>query len=371
MNSTNRDSQPIEVTAPAAHDEIRWRAVLARDARLDGAFVTGVLTTGIYCRPSCPARHPKRENVRFYERPDEAERAGFRACLRCRPKEAAPPARAELMRRVCRILEGQPDERATLADLAREVGMSPHHLQRTFKRAIGISPRQYADALRLGRLKKRLQGKDSVTMAMYEAGYGSSSRLYETSTARLGMTPGTYREGGKGARIRYAVANSSIGRLLIAATERGICSVRIGTSEKVMAKELGREFPAATIVRDRDGLGTWVDRLVRHIDGRAPGLDLPVDIKVTAFQWRVYEALRAIPYGETRTYSEVARSIGAPRAARAVGHACATNPVGIVIPCHRVVREGGGLGGYAWGLGIKKQLLESERRGAVRARRRS
>ena len=372
MKAIQRQQKPVDAPAAAPQDEIRWRAVLARDARLDGAFVTGVLTTGIYCRPSCSARHPKRENVRFFDRPEGAERAGFRACLRCRPNEAVrPPAQAEMVARACRILDGSPDERVTLTALAREVGMSPHHLQRVFKRAIGISPRQYADALRLGRLKKHLQGKDSVTMALYEAGYGSASRLYETSTLRLGMTPGAYREGGRGARIRYAVANTSIGRVLVAATERGICSVRIGTSEKTMAKELGREFPAAAIARDREGLAAWLDRLARHLEGRAPQLDLPIDIKATAFQWRVYEALRSIPYGETRTYGEVARSIGAPRAARAVGHACATNPVGIVIPCHRVVREGGALGGYAWGLGIKKQLLESERRGAGRARRRS
>jgi AraC family transcriptional regulator of adaptative response/methylated-DNA-[protein]-cysteine methyltransferase len=378
MKSTNQDAKALETSAPSpplkssapSTDDIRWRAVLARDSRLDGIFVTGVLTTGIYCRPSCPARRPRRENVRFFERPEDAERAGFRSCLRCRPKEVARPPAQALVSRVARILENS-GERVTLAAIAREVGLSPHHLQRTFKRAMGISPRQYADALRLGRLKKRLQGKDSVTMAMYEAGYGSSSRLYETSTARLGMTPGTYREGGRGARIRYAVAETTIGRILIAATERGICSVRIGKSENTMAKELGREFPAATIRRDREGLATWVERLVRHIEGRAPSLDLPIDVKATAFQWRVYEALRSIPYGETRTYREVARSIGAPRAARAVGRACAANPVGIVIPCHRVVREGGALGGYAWGLGIKKQLLESERRGAVRARRRS
>jgi len=353
-------------------DEIRWRAVVGRDSRLDGVFVTGVLTTGIYCRPSCPSRRPRRENVRFFGRPEEAERAGFRACLRCRPKDLGRPnPRTDLVRRVCGILVERPEERVTLTALAREVGVSPHHLQRTFKRAIGISPRQYADALRLDRLKGRLQGKESVTMALYEAGYGSSSRLYETSTQRLGMTPGAYREGGRGARIRYAVADTAIGRVLVAATDRGICSVRIGGSETAMAKELRREFPKAAIDRDRDGLAAWVERLTRHIEGRAPDLNLPVDIQATAFQWRVYEALRSIPYGETRTYREVARSIGAPRAARAVGRACATNPVGIVIPCHRVVREGGGLGGYAWGIGIKKRLLESERRGAGRARRRS
>lgn len=372
MRSTDRISRAAGAGAAVSNDEARWQAVLARDARLDGEFVTGVLTTGIYCRPSCPARRPKRENVRFFDRPEAAERAGFRACLRCRPNEAALAlAPAARVRRACRILEERSGERVTLAELAREVSMSPHHLQRTFKRAIGISPRQYADALRLGRLKKRLQGKDSVTMALYEAGYGSASRLYETSTQRLGMTPGAYRDGGRGVQIRYAVAETPIGRVLVAATERGICSVRIGESEKTMAKELEREFPAATIARDRAGLAAWLDRLTRHLEGRAPQLDLPIDVKATAFQWRVYEALRSIPYGETRTYGEVARSIGAPRAARAVGHACATNPVGIIIPCHRVVREGGALGGYAWGLPIKKQLLESERQGAARARRRS
>ncbi|HKW50580.1 MAG TPA: bifunctional transcriptional activator/DNA repair enzyme AdaA, partial [Candidatus Eisenbacteria bacterium] len=201
-----RTTKPSHAETLIPLDEIRWRAVVARDASLDGVFVTGVLTTGIYCRPSCPARRPKRDNVRFFGRPEEAERAGFRACLRCRPKEAGrPDPQADMVRRVCRILAERPEERVTLTALAREVGVSPHHLQRTFKRAIGISPRQYADALRLGRLKQRLQGKDSVTMALYEAGYGSSSRLYETSTQRLGMTPGAYRDGGRGVRIRYAV----------------------------------------------------------------------------------------------------------------------------------------------------------------------
>jgi AraC family transcriptional regulator of adaptative response/methylated-DNA-[protein]-cysteine methyltransferase len=310
--------------------------------------------------------------VRFFDSPDAAERAGFRACLRCRPRESGrAPGRDDRVEKVRRHIEENPDERVTLSALAREVGISPHHLQRTFKRAIGISPRQYADALRLGRLKKRLQGKDTVTMAMYEAGYGSSSRLYESATKRLGMTPGAYREGGRGHEIRYALADTPIGRVLVAATDRGICSIRLGGNERDMAAELAREFPAATIRRDRNGMSGWVRSLARHLEGREPRLDLPVDVRATAFQWRVYEALRAIPYGETRTYKEVARSIGKPKAARAVGRACATNPVGIIIPCHRVVREGGGLGGYAWGLGLKKQLLESERRGARTGRRRS
>jgi AraC family transcriptional regulator of adaptative response/methylated-DNA-[protein]-cysteine methyltransferase len=362
--------RPREAPGAARGDEARWHAVLARDAGRDGSFVTGVLTTGIYCRPSCPARHPRRENIRFFERPEDAERAGFRACLRCRPRENGTPP-TDLVRRICRHLEQSGEERVTLTALAREVGMNAHHVQRTFKRATGISPRQYADALRLGRLKKRLQGKDSVTMAMYEAGYGSSSRLYESSTRRLGMTPGAYREGGRGAEIRYAVAETPIGRVMVAATERGICSVRLGESERRMAAELEREFPKARIERDRGQLAGWVRSLVRHLEGREPRLELPLDIRATAFQWKVYEALRAIPYGETRTYRDVARSIGNPKASRAVGRACATNPVGLIIPCHRVVREGGGLGGYAWGLPLKKRLLETERRGAERGRRRS
>ncbi len=245
------DSVRTRVAAdPERLNEARWQAVLARDSRCDGLFVTGVLTTGIYCRPSCAARQPRRENVRFFESPEEAERAGFRACLRCRPRDSASaPRRDELVRRVCRHLEENGEDRVTLSALAREFGMSPYHLQRAFKKAIGISPRQYADALRLGRLKKRLQGKETVTMAMYEAGYGSSSRLYESSTQRLGMTPGAYREGGRGVEIRYAVASTPIGRVMVAATERGICSVRLGRA----GAENGRGAGAGISGRRRSG----------------------------------------------------------------------------------------------------------------------
>ncbi len=369
MREIDRASQ---ATPPPVGDEARWRAVLARDRRYDGTFVTGVLTTWIYCRPSCPARHPKRENARFFPGPEEAERAGFRACLRCHPEDVGRPhSDAGLVRRVCRYLEENGEERVPLSALAGEVGLSPHHLQRTFKRATGVSPRQYADALRLGRLKARLKGKDSVTMAMYEAGYGSSSRLYEQSSLKLGMTPGTYREGGRGAEIRYAVARTPIGRVLVAATDRGVCSVRMGEAEGKMADELRGEFPAATIRRDRNGLAGWIRALTRHLEGNLPAHEIPVDVRVTAFQSRVLKALLEIPYGETRTYQEVARAIGKPNAARAVGRACATNPAGLVIPCHRVVRGDGGLGGYAWGVALKKRLLESERRGRARARPRS
>jgi len=367
-----RHSKSQRSASPALDDDARWRAVLARDRALDGAFVTAVLTTGIYCRPSCPARHPKRENVRFYPGPEEAERAGYRACLRCKPRQvgAADP-QAAMIDRVCRHIQSSTDERVTLADLAKVARMSPYHLQRTFKRRTGLSPRQYAEALRLGRLKTHLKRKESVTMALYEAGFGSSSRLYERSSERLGMTPGTYREGGEGTAIRFAVAHTAIGNVLVAATERGICSVRIAEPEIVMRKELAKEFPSAQIERDEGGLSRWVQAIAQHVAGETRALDIPVDVRATAFQWRVWEALRAIPYGETRTYRQVAASIGKPKAARAVGRACATNPVALVIPCHRVVREGGDLGGYAWGLGIKRRLLDSERRGSVRGRRRA
>jgi AraC family transcriptional regulator of adaptative response/methylated-DNA-[protein]-cysteine methyltransferase len=356
----------------------RWRAILARDARHDGRFVFGVRSTGIYCRPSCPARKPGRGQVIFFAAPGEAERAGFRACLRCRPRDGARPhPHAELVRRVCRYIEEHADlERVTLDALAREAGRSPYHVQRTFRRVMGISPRQYADAFRLGRLKTHLKRKEPVTMALYEAGYGSSSRLYERAPGQLGMTPGTYRRGGQDQAIAYTVARTPIGPMLVAATPRGVCSIKIGGGEATMREALKREFPAAAVRRDEHALGRWVRAIVGHLEGTEPRLELPVDVRATAFQWRVWEALRAIPYGETRSYQDVARIVGRPRAARAVGRACATNPVAVVIPCHRVVRGDGSLGGYGWGLGVKRALLERERAdsgrlkpGAIRARR--
>ena len=360
-NATNR--RPAQDA-----EDTRWVAVLNRDRTHDGAFVTAVLTTGIYCRPSCPARHPKRENVRFYDAPEAAERAGYRACLRCRPKEAAVNTEKTLVDRVRRHLEERRDERVTLEELAKVAGKSPFHLQRTFKRVTGVTPRQYAASLRLDRFKERLRGKESVTMALYEAGYGSSSRLYERSAERMGMTPASYRSGGLGAQIRFAITGTAIGNVLVGATERGICSVKIGGTPSSLEKDLRREFPAATIEAGGTSLKRWVQTLARHLEGAVPDVDLPLDMKGTAFQWKVWEALRSIPYGETRTYREIAQAIGAPKAARAVGHACATNPVAILVPCHRVVREGGGLGGYAYGLAVKKTLLDAERARASRLR---
>lgn len=344
-----------------------WQAVLNRDPQFDGRFVFAVRSTRIYCRPSCPARRPRREQVAFFPVPEAAERAGFRPCRRCRPRTAAHP-QAELVQRACRLIEAGLEEPLTLARLGRELGLSPHHVQRTFKRVLGITPRQYADACRLSLLKARLAKGDDVTTALYAAGYGSSSRLYERAPAQLGMTPATYRRGGQGMRIGYVTVASSLGRLLIAATARGLCAVSLGDTDGLLEAALAQEYPNAEIRRDRNGLSRWVNLLLAHLRGRQPRLDLPVDVQATAFKRQVWEALRRIPYGETRSYSEVARALGRPGAARAVARACATNPVSLVIPCHRVVREDGSLGGYRWGLERKHALLAQEKASRISRR---
>lgn len=343
-----------------------WRAVLARDARFDGRFVFAVRSTGIYCRPSCPSRRARRAKVLFFALPEAAEQSGFRPCRRCRPREGPRSPQAELVARLCRHIEAHSDGPLTLAELAAQAGIAPHRLLRTFQRVMGITPRQYADALRLRRLKKHLRRGVDVTTALYEAGYGSSSRLYERSNAQLGMTPDAYRRGGRGMRLGYAIARSPLGRLLVAATERGVSAVYLGDSDAPLVAALRKEYSNAEVRRDTNGLSRWVRALLRHLEGRQPRLDLPLDIQATAFQRRVWEALRGIPYGATRSYSQVARSLGRPTAARAVARACATNPVSVVIPCHRVVREDGGLGGYRWGLERKRALLEREKLAARR-----
>ena len=342
--------------------ERRWRIVLARDRRYDGAFVYGVRSTGVYCRPSCASRRPRREQVAFFPVPEVAERAGFRACRRCRPsagREADP--RVPLVREVCRLIDARPDAPAPLATLAARVGAAPHRLLRAFRRVLGISPRQYRDARRLERLKTGLRQRGRVSPALYEAGYGSPSRVYEHTHAHLGMTPATYSRGAPGTRIMYTVVSCPLGRLLVAATDRGICRISLGDGAEALAAGLRQEFPAAQLHRDGGALASRVSAILRYLDGRAPQLDLPLDIQATAFQRRVWEALRAIPYGGTRSYAEIARAIGRPRATRAVARACATNPAALIIPCHRVVRADGELGGYRWGVERKRALLERER----------
>src|SRR5436190_14460079 len=343
----------------AAGDDVRWQSVLARDRRADGTFVYAVRSTGVYCRPSCPSRRPRREVVTFFGDPDAAEQAGFRACRRCRPREArAADPWIEKIRRACVYLanvEGHP----SLTTLARRVGGSPYHLQRNFKRLVGVSPREYADAVRLRKVKSGLRRGEPVTGAMLDAGYGSSSRFYERAVPKLGMSPSAYRRGGAGMSISYAIVDSPLGRLLVGATSKGVCAVAMGASDAELERGIAREYPAASIAKDEGALARWTREIVAHLSGRRPRLDLPLDVQATSFQWQVWEALRAIPYGETRTYGEVAAAIGRPRAVRAVARACATNPVALAIPCHRVVPANGAGGGYRWGADRKKAILAS------------
>jgi len=297
-----------------AEESAFWRAALERNADFDGVFVFGVRSTGIYCRPSCPSRRAARKHVVFFPLPEDAEAAGFRACRRCRPRDAgARNPRVELVHRVCRMIDSNPDATLSLRALGARTGVSPYHLQRTFKSVMRITPRQYADARRMDGLKKRLrQGKD-VAGATYEAGFGSSSRLYERASGQLGMTPATYRRGGRGMDIGYSIVDCALGRLLVAATERGVCAVSLGDSDAVLEAALHAEYPNALVHQDKSR-GRWVSALVSHIDGHRPALNLPVDLQATAFQRRVWEELRRIPYGSTRTYSQVARAIGQPTA---------------------------------------------------------
>ena len=340
----------------------RWTAVLTRDANVDGQFVYAVSSTGIYCKPSCASRRPRRDRVVFFDRADHAVRAGYRACRRCKPDAASTvDPWIEKVRRACVYLANV-DGHVSLAHLAARLGGSPYHLQRSFKRLVGVTPREYAEACRLRKMKRSLRRGERVTEALLDAGYSSSSRFYEQAASKLAMKPPVYRRGAAGKEIAYAIGDSPLGRLLVAATSKGICAVFLSESDTKLERALKDEFPAATFAAGHTGLGTWMREIVRHLEGRRPRLELPLDIQATAFQWQVWNALSRIPYGETRTYKEVAASIGRPSAVRAVAHACATNPVSVVIPCHRVVRTSGELAGYRWGLERKKALLAAEHR---------
>jgi AraC family transcriptional regulator, regulatory protein of adaptative response / methylated-DNA-[protein]-cysteine methyltransferase len=345
-----------------AIDQARWSAVLARDAAYDGKFVFAVSSTGVYCRPSCAAKHAKRENVEFFALAEQAEQVGYRACLRCKPKALSGNAQVDSVKAICRFLEQHLDEPVTLGRLGKEFHQSPFHLQRRFKAVLGITPREYADSCRLRQLKRNLQAGDSVTRAMYDAGYGSSSRLYEKTASQLGMTPDKYRRGAIAATIRYTIADSPLGRLLIAATDRGICAIQFARTDGELIEGLKREFPFATRKADDAGLKSWTVALLAHMRGTEKENDssLPLDIRATAFQRRVWTHLQSIPFGKTESYQQVAKAIGQPTASRAVARACATNPVAVAIPCHRVVRQDGSMGGYRWGIERKKALLEIE-----------
>jgi AraC family transcriptional regulator, regulatory protein of adaptative response / methylated-DNA-[protein]-cysteine methyltransferase len=346
-----------------------WDAVAARSRQADGAFVYAVTTTGVYCRPSCPSRRPRRENVQFFPLPEAAEQAGYRACRRCHPQQlpARDPA-AERVRRACRLIERALEDgdggAPGLDELGAAVGTSAHQLQRLFKRTLGISPRDFAAARRLARVKARLRRGDGVAGALYGAGYGSSSRLYERSNAQLGMTPATYKKRGQGMAIGYTIVPCPLGRLLVAATERGISAVSLGAGDDALETALKAEYAAAEIRRDDAALGRWVSAILAYLDGSLPDLALPLDLQATAFQWRVWRELQKIPYGETASYGAIARRIGAPGAARAVARACAENRAALVIPCHRVVRENGAAGGYRWGAERKEKLLAAEKKAA-------
>lgn len=333
-----------------------WRAVQHRDRSYDGRFVYAVSSTRIFCRPSCPSRRPTAATVEFFGSPADAERAGYRPCKRCRPTRASTDASP--IATVCEYISAHADERLTLATLAGLVAMSPFHLQRRFKQEMGITPKEFHQAQRRARLGARLRAGDTVSRATYEAGFGSSSRVYEHG---IGMTPAAVRNGGAGERIQFGIVDSPFGRLLAAYTERGVCSVALGEDDDALERTFRGQFPAAEVHRAGNTIHAWITAIVASLDG-GPGASIPVDARGTAFQQRVWKALQRIPRGTTLSYAEVARRIGRPTAARAVARACATNPVALVVPCHRVIREDGGLGGYRWGIERKQAILDHERR---------
>jgi len=340
-------------------NETYWDAVLAKDNQVDGEFFYAVRSTGIYCKPSCPSRRPKRENVVFFPRIQAAEEAGFRPCRRCRPDEAQTGT-TTLIQNVCRYIETHSEEALTLALLGEQMHVSPFHLQRLFKRVMGVTPRQYIQTQRIAQLKIHIKESEAVTEALYDVGYGSSSRLYEQAPVHLGMTPTSYRNGGKDMTIRYTLVVCPLGRLLVATTERGICAVELGDTDATLETALHEEYPAAHIQHDSTILDQEVQLILRHLNGEQEHLNLPLDIQATAFQCRVWQELRTIPYGETRSYSEVALALGDANKARAVAQACAANPVALIVPCHRVVREDSSVGGYRWGIERKRHLLVQE-----------
>ena len=346
--------------AEATVADPRWAAVAARDPAADGRFVYSVRSTGVYCRPSCPSRRARPENVAFHATPADAERAGFRPCRRCHPGRALPAnPHARLVAGLCRLIEGA--ERApTLAELAQRAGLSPFQLHRVFKAVTGLTPAAWARAQRARRVQHELGRADSVTAAIYDAGYNSSGRFYEDAGVVLGMTPRAWRAGGVATEIRFAVGECSLGSILVAQSARGVCAILLGDDPDSLLAQLQQRFPAAQLIGGDAAFENLVARVVGFVEAPRLGLDLPLDMRGTAFQQRVWQALRKIPPGETLSYAELAHRIGAPRAVRAVAGACAANPLAVAIPCHRVVRGDGGLAGYRWGIERKRALLERE-----------
>jgi AraC family transcriptional regulator of adaptative response/methylated-DNA-[protein]-cysteine methyltransferase len=347
-------------SSPDSAEAARWAALAARDARSDGAFVYAVRTTGVYCRPSCPSRAARPENVAFYPTCAAAEAAGFRPCRRCRPNEPGLTGRrAEAVARACRRIETS-EAMPSLAELAREAAMSAYHFHRVFKAVTGVTPKAYAASRRAAALAAGLPGAPSVTEALYGAGYNAASRFYEGGAVRLGMAPDAYRKGAAGIRIRFGVGACSLGAILVAATGKGVCAILLGDDPETLVRDLQDRFPQAEIEGGDPAFEAWMAQVIGLVEAPARGLDLPLDIRGTAFQQRVWEALRQIPIGSTATYAEIARAIGAPTATRAVAQACGANALAVAIPCHRVVRSDGALSGYRWGVARKRDLLERE-----------
>jgi len=341
-------------------DEDRWAAVVRRDAEADGVFLYAVRTTGVYCRPSCRARAPLRQNVAFFDSGQAAQAAGFRPCKRCMPEGLSrQQIQGRAVAEACRII-AQAEQPPSLQAVARAVGLSPHHLHRLFKAATGITPSAYAVACRVERVRDGLIREGSVTAAIYDAGYGSNGRFYATSDAVLGMSPSAFRAGGEGASIRFAIGQCSLGAILVAATQRGICAILIGDDPQALLRDLQDRFPRADLGGGDAGFEAWMAQVVGLVEAPTISLDLPLDIRGTAFQQRVWQALRAIPPGSTATYTQIAAALGAPKAVRAVAGACAANALAVAIPCHRVVRQDGSLSGYRWGVERKRALLDRE-----------
>jgi AraC family transcriptional regulator, regulatory protein of adaptative response / methylated-DNA-[protein]-cysteine methyltransferase len=360
MSMPMTETRQAEAMRTPARAEERWQAVKRRDPAFDGKFLFAVRTTGIYCRPSCASRPAKRENVSFFETDEAAEKAGYRACKRCRPdKLGAPDPQVEAVKRACKRIE-QAEEAPKLAELAASAALSPYHFHRVFKAITGVTPKAYAAETRARRAADKLRTAETVTEAIYDAGFNSSSRFYESTEARLGMTPGAVRRGGAGARIRFAVGQASLGAVLVAATNKGVCAIMLGDDPEALVRDLQDRFPRAEL----HGADAEFERMVAQVVGlvEAPRqrLDLPLDIRGTAFQQKVWAALSAIPPGKTATYTEIARAIGQPKAVRAVAQACGANPLAIAIPCHRVVRSDGDLSGYRWGVERKRKLIDRE-----------
>ena len=358
--------QALKKTQPKKRietDDARWAAVVAKDPACDGKFVVCVATTGIYCRPNCPARLPKRENVSFRENCDDAEVAGYRACKRCKPREIPRTAKlAQVMADACRTIENS-ENQPLLKELAADAGMSPFHFQRLFKDIVGVTPKGFATAHRHKRVRETLKSAGSVTDGVFDAGFNSSGRFYASSNKVLGMTPKAYKAGGAATEMRFSVGTSLLGKVLVAASAKGVSAIFLGDEPGVLVRELRERFPNANLIGGDKAFARLVTQVIAFVEAPRATFDLPLDVQGTAFQHRVWQALRDIPAGSTASYTDIAMRIGNPKAVRAVAGACAANPVAVAIPCHRVVRSDGGLSGYRWGVKRKRRLLEREAKG--------